>query len=104
MHPRKALDECREGKISVMPPQFYIMSTLADILQGAVNTPDQRKKVEILSRGNFGKMVINPRKLKEDENGRSILTYEGDETRGGPKGRMHRALLKMQGGVCFLLH
>ncbi|KAF9566310.1 hypothetical protein CPC08DRAFT_740704 [Agrocybe pediades] len=99
VHPRNALDECREGKISVMPPQFYIMSTLADILQGSVNTAEQREKVETLSRGNFGKMVINPRKLGEDENGRTIFTYEGDEVRGGPKGRMHRALLKMQGGA-----
>ncbi|KAF8201778.1 NUDIX hydrolase domain-like protein [Pholiota molesta] len=97
VHPVKALDECREGKISFMPPQYYILSTLADILHGAVNTSDQRQKVETLSHGTFGMMVINPRKIGEDQSGRSILAYEGDETRGGSKGRLHRTLVKMNG-------
>ncbi|PPQ93225.1 hypothetical protein CVT25_015223 [Psilocybe cyanescens] len=98
LHPKKALDECREGKISVMPPQYYILSTLADILEGSVNTADQRTKVKTLSEGLFGRMLINPRKLSEDPKGRSILTYEGDETRGGSKGRLHRALVKLNVG------
>lgn len=102
VHPKTALDECREGKISVMPPQYYILSTLADILQGSTTTPDQRKKVETLSSGLFGQMLIKPRNHGEDENGRTILTYEGDETRGGSKGRLHRALLKMRKGVSLL--
>ncbi|KAF9482816.1 hypothetical protein BDN70DRAFT_874629 [Pholiota conissans] len=97
VHPTKALDECREGTISFMPPQYYILSTLADILHGSMNTPDQRLKVETLSHGLFGKMVINPRRKGVDENGRAILTYEGDETRGGSKGRLHRALVTMNG-------
>jgi len=94
VHPKQALDECREGRISVMPPQYYILSTLADILHGSVNTPDHREKVETLSRGLFGRMVINPQRLGEDQDGRTILTYEGDETRGGSKGRLHRSLMK----------
>ena len=94
VHPRQALDECREGKIRVMPPQYYILSTLADILQGSVNAPDHREKVRTLSRGLFGRMVINPLRLGEDQDGRTILTYEGDETRGGSKGRLHRCLMK----------
>ncbi|PPQ98830.1 hypothetical protein CVT24_003384 [Panaeolus cyanescens] len=98
VHPKQALDECREGKISFMPPQFYILSTLADILDGTKNTPDQRSKVETLSKGLFGSMVINPRPLGKDSDGRTILTYEGDETRGGSMGRLHRALVKMKGG------
>lgn len=99
VHPIKALDECREGKISFMPPQYYLLSTLADILHGAVNTSDQRQKVETLSHGTFGKMVINPRKIGEDQSGRSILAYEGDETHGGSKGRLHRALVRTNGAV-----
>lgn len=51
----------------------------------------------------FGHMVINPRRLPlraEDAEGRTILTYEGDETRGGSKGRLHRAYVKFgKGGV-----
>ncbi|KDR81733.1 hypothetical protein GALMADRAFT_135138 [Galerina marginata CBS 339.88] len=99
VHPKIALDECREGKINVMPPQYYLLSTLADILQGSMNTTDQQKKVEFLSGDLFGRMCINPRRLGEDSNGRTILTYEGDETRGGSKGRFHRALVKMSSGA-----
>lgn len=109
MHPKQALDECREGKISVMPPQFYILSTLADILQGSVNAADHRERVETLSRGLFGRMVINPRRLGEDQDGRTILTYEGDETRGGSKGRLHRSLIKgvscvLQAEIVFIVN
>ncbi|KAJ3515737.1 hypothetical protein NLJ89_g1572 [Agrocybe chaxingu] len=99
VHPQRALDECRERKISLMPPQYYILSTLADVLGGSSNTPDQRRKVEALSQGAFGRMLINPRRLAEDENGRTILTYEGDETRGGSKGRLHRAHAMLKGGA-----
>ena len=99
IHPRKALEECREGKISFMPPQYYILSTLADILQGPHNTSDQRRKVQTLSRGLFGRMVINPVRVGEDHSGRAILAYEGDELRGGTKGRLHRTLAKLNGAV-----
>lgn len=30
----------------------------------------------------------------EDQDGRTVLTFEGDETRGGSTGRLHRALVK----------
>lgn len=86
-----------------MPPQYYLLSTLADILQGPTNTPTQREKIQTLSKGLFGRMVITPQLYKKDDGmGRVILTYEGDETRGGSKGRLHRALVKIsQDGVCF---
>ena len=86
-----------------MPPQYYLLSTLADILQGPTNTLTQRERIQTLSRGLFGKMVITPQRYKKDDGmGRVILTYEGDETRGGPKGRLHRALVKMtKDGVCM---
>ncbi|TFK42463.1 NUDIX hydrolase domain-like protein [Crucibulum laeve] len=99
VHPRKALAECQQGKITFMPPQYYILSTLVDILQGDVNTLEQRSRVETLSRGLFGRMVINPRPLHAgNTEGYTILTYEGDETRGGSKGRLHRALVKAEKG------
>lgn len=86
-----------------MPPQFYILTTLSDILQGTQNTEEQQKRVECLSQGAFGRMVMNPRpsKLPEEDlsQGYSILTYEGDETRGGSKGRLHRAKLRVVDGV-----
>ncbi|KAF8892431.1 hypothetical protein BD779DRAFT_1509047 [Infundibulicybe gibba] len=96
LHPEDALAEFREGKITFMPPQYYILSTLAGLLRGRNNNLEQRKQVHTLSRGLFGSMVINPRRLvEEDAEGRTILTYEGDETRGGPSGRLHRALVKV---------
>ncbi|KAF8911045.1 hypothetical protein CPB84DRAFT_1763215 [Gymnopilus junonius] len=99
VHPKSALAECRQGKISFMPPQYYILSTLADILHGSVNTPEQRERARTLSYGLFGRMVINPRPLAKDANGRTILTYEGDETRGGSQGRLHRAVVKIRPGA-----
>jgi len=103
LHPSEALREFREGKITLMPPQFYIITTVADILQGPRNTAEQRALVNRLSRGAFGQMVLNPRLCKPDGddlmNGYSILTYEGDETRGGSKGRLHRAKLRIIDGV-----
>jgi len=82
-----------------MPPQFYILSTLADILDGTVNTPDQRRKLEALSAGAFGKIVFNPRKIGQDEDGRLILALEGDESSGIRKGCLHRVIAKMDTGV-----
>ena len=103
IHPRTALIEFREGRLSLMPPQYYLLSTLADILQGPTNTLTQREKVQTLSKGLFGKMVITPQRYKNNDGmGRVTLTYEGDETRGGSKGRLHRALVKMTSdGVCY---
>lgn len=103
VHPKDALAEFRDGNVTFMPPQFYILATLADVLSDRRNTARQRARVEELSRGMFGHMVINPRRLPlraEDAEGRTILTYEGDETRGGSKGRLHRAYVKFgKGGV-----
>lgn len=103
VHPNEALREFREGKITFMPPQFYILTTLCDILRGTRNTEEQQKKLVCLSQGAFGRMVMNPRPSKPQEEdlaqGYSILTYEGDKTRGGSKGRLHRAKLRVVDGV-----
>jgi hypothetical protein len=57
--------------------------------------------VETLSRGLFGRMLVNPRMVSDPggERGRFVLTFEGDETRGGSKGRLHRVSLKLIKGV-----
>jgi hypothetical protein len=77
-----------------MPPQHYILTTLADLLLvGHQTTPQQRERVEKLSAGAFGRMVICPRAGKRDANGRTPLVYEGDEARGGPSGHLHRSIV-----------
>jgi len=60
IHPSDALAEFRLKKITFMPPQAYLLTTLAEILQGKANTLPQRQQVEALSKGSFGHMVINP--------------------------------------------
>jgi len=93
VHPLDALAEHRAKKIALMPPQHYILTTLADVLVGRVPTAQQRERVERLSAGTFGRMVVSPQAGKKDANGRTPLVFEGDETRGGPKGRLHRSLV-----------
>ena len=100
IRPETAIAEYREGKITLMPPQFYLLSTLSGILRTPENTAGQREQVVTLSRGLFGHMVINPQ-LMRNEKGRNALTFEGDETRGGSKGRLHRVLIKYDRGVWF---
>jgi hypothetical protein len=99
--PSQALDACRANTISLMPPQYYLLTTLAELL----DKPDGRARVEQLSASSFGQMLINPRALTEkDEQGRTILTYEGDETRGGPEGRLHRSHVRFAPGGVSLNH
>ncbi|KAL0946815.1 hypothetical protein HGRIS_012984 [Hohenbuehelia grisea] len=93
VHPSAAIEECRKGTFTFMPPQFYIVTTLAGILQGSQTTHEQRAQIEALSNGAFGQMVINPKRLQQrDSDGCVIFAYEGDETRGGSSGRRHRTL------------
>ena len=76
-----------------MPPQHYILSTLADILVGPEAQTHQRERVERLSAGAFGRMVVRVQIGKKDASGRTPFVFEGDEARGGPKGRLHRSLV-----------
>ena len=95
VHPRDALAEHTAQQIALMPPQHYILSVLADLLLvWRERTSWQRARVERLSAGAFGRMVVCPRAGKKDvASGRIPLVYEGDEGRGGPKGRLHRSLV-----------
>ena len=44
--------------------------------------------------------MINPRPLPEkDEQGLTVLTYEGDELRGGESGARHRVRVCFKKGV-----
>ncbi|KAJ7632984.1 hypothetical protein FB45DRAFT_914065 [Roridomyces roridus] len=102
VRPEAVIAEFRVGKITLMPPQFYILTTLSSILKGDATTREERARVEELARGAFGRMVINPRQLPgaPDAEGRYVLTYETDEARGGPQGRLHRAVVRSgKGGV-----
>jgi len=82
-----------------MPPQYYLISTLAGILTGDRNSEAQRMRVRQLSQGGFGRMVILPRQSKLGD-GRVLLAYEGDELVNGPLGARHRSIIKPgQGGV-----
>jgi hypothetical protein len=101
VHPTIALEEFFAKRIAFMPPQYYLLTTLAGILHGSVANESQRARVEQLANGAFGKMVINPqaRTLPEVPKGYTCLTYEGDEARGGPKGQLHRSLVLFTNGV-----
>ncbi|OAX40275.1 hypothetical protein K503DRAFT_768733 [Rhizopogon vinicolor AM-OR11-026] len=99
MRPESAIEEFRAGKIRLMPPQYYIMETLRPILTGLANTESQRNTIQMLSRGGFGQMVINPRLFRVNGEVDEAFVYEGDELRGGPKGRRHRAVVKRKGKV-----
>ncbi|KAF7295549.1 Nudix hydrolase domain-containing protein [Mycena indigotica] len=99
LHPRTAIALFASNEITLMPPQYYIVKTLADLLASAdgPSTLAERANIERLANGPFGRIVINPKLLKTPDipKGTTVLTYEGDETRGGPPGRMHRAITKM---------
>jgi hypothetical protein len=84
-----------------MPPQFYLLTTLASVLSGDMTTITQKDAIHRLACGSFGGYVINPRTLPEkDEQGLTVLTYEGDELRGGKQGARHRARVRSKkGGV-----
>ncbi|KAJ3932816.1 MAG: NUDIX hydrolase domain-like protein, partial [Lentinula lateritia] len=85
IRPEEALAEFNARKIKFMPPQYYILYTLSNILRGATSTFEERVAVQRLSSGNFGRMTINPRRLVQPQSSSdaTTLTYEGDETRGG---------------------
>ena len=86
-----------------MPPQYYLISTLAEILTGDRNSEEQRMRVRQLADSAFGGMVILPRRSKLGD-GRELFVYEGDELAGGPVGTRHRAIIKPgPGGVSSMM-
>lgn len=75
------------------------METLRPVLTGSTNTESQRNTIQILSSAAFGRMVINPTLFRVNDGVDEAYVYEGDELRGGPKGRLHRAMVKRKGSV-----
>ncbi|GJJ12315.1 hypothetical protein Clacol_006556 [Clathrus columnatus] len=97
--PQDAISEFMADKIFLMPPQFYLLNTLASLLQNDSNSREQRETIQRLGHGSFGKRIFNPQPLpQKDSHGRITLTYEGDETRGGPVGARHRSIVKQGKG------
>lgn len=100
LHVHEALKQFKEKRLAFMPPQYYILDTLSSILQGDKNTASEREQVEALARGAFGSMVINPTPLPGAVGAdKLVLTYEGDEARGGRPGRLHRVNFKLNKGA-----
>ena len=103
VHPADALRAHKAKEMAFMPPQYYLISTLAEILSGDRSSDAQRGRIRKLSGGAFGKMVVVPRQLKLGEGDRSVvLAYGGDELVDGPVGARHRSVIKPgPGGVRF---
>ncbi|KAL4077241.1 NUDIX domain-containing protein [Scleroderma yunnanense] len=99
VRPSLAIAEFRKGNINLPPPQYYFLDTLCQLLTGNINTRDQRDKVLLLSQGPFGRLVIQPKLHRDPESKEEMFLYEGDELRGGPPGRHHRAMVKRKGTV-----
>ena len=99
VHPSEALRAHRTKEMAFMPPQHYLINTLAEILSGDRNSEAQRTRIQQLSEGPFGGMVVLPRQSKLGD-GRVVLAYEGDELVGGSLGARHRSVIKPgPGGV-----
>lgn len=97
LHPESAIEEFKSGEIGLYPPQYYILETLRPILTGSSSTESQRNAVQMLSRAAFGRMVINPKFFLVNDGADEAFVYEGDELRGGPKGRLHRTVAERKG-------
>jgi hypothetical protein len=97
IHPIDAISQFRQGRIFLMPPQYYILFTLADILRTPRNSVVQREQVRTLSAGAFGRMVVHPEWMRGAQNeGRKTLVYEGDEVgKGGVRSyyRLRKGML-----------
>ncbi|KAI0683303.1 hypothetical protein BC835DRAFT_1395834 [Cytidiella melzeri] len=98
VHPSDILLECARREITLMPPQFYLVSTLEGLIGGG-------ERVGRMGRGAFGRMGFCPMPMSMKSGpggvggpreGWTWLTYEGDETRGGRKGRVHRSMVKFE--------
>ncbi|KAH8099556.1 hypothetical protein BXZ70DRAFT_942303 [Cristinia sonorae] len=103
VHPSTALHEFNvEHKISFPTPQAYNIATLADILTSDCPTSEQQARIRQLSEAVYGKVTLHPLMLVGNGyKGRIVFTYEGDETRGGPVGQVHRSVDWVDDGLQF---
>ena len=115
IHPRDLFTAFRRGELALFPPQFYLLTTLGELLdsmhqeggyqhqgRGASNRTTLLRN-RIGGGGGFGSRLFSPRPSGFTEEGgkgqRSILAYEGDELRGGKAGDRHRCLVLYQDRV-----
>ncbi|KAH7107619.1 NUDIX domain-containing protein [Auriculariales sp. MPI-PUGE-AT-0066] len=92
--PAAALAAFHSKTMRFMPPQYYLLNVLHRLLPQGIRTSLQDDLVRTVCNGSFGSRVFNPVAAKERApNGRAILTYEGDEIRGGNSGSLHRAVV-----------
>jgi len=94
-HPSAHIEDFLKGKINLMPPQFYLLKTLAEILPSdSTFSPKAFEQLKRLSRGTFGRIQINPSVFRHESDPlKSYFVYEGDEALGGPKGQRHRSVV-----------
>jgi 8-oxo-dGTP pyrophosphatase MutT (NUDIX family) len=101
-HPRDLFAAFRRGELTLFPPQFYLLTTLRHLLD-SMHQESNRAEVLRARIGGFGSRLFRPRPSGFTEEGgkgrRSVLTYEGDEMRGGKAGDRHRSLILNQGRV-----
>ena len=58
-------------------------------------TSEQRAKILELSGGLFGKSCFHPLELATEDVNKTVFTYEGDDSRGGKPGCLHRSTVKL---------
>jgi hypothetical protein len=97
IRPRKALQMASEGKMLLMPPQFYLLTTLAELLQEHETAEHEIERISTLCNSTFGHAIIRPERFTIVGEAKSFMAYEGDEVRGGPPGRKHRMHMEMVG-------
>jgi len=95
-HPSAYIESFLTGEILLMPPQFYLLTTLREVLSDSSSrSREGTERLKSLSRAAFGRMQINPSVVPhESDPAMSYFVYEGDESRGGPKGRRHRSQVR----------
>ena len=114
-HPDEILATFERGEINLMPPQFYLLTTLKELLDSSAESSLQasRNRFRDTAGRAFGARVFNPRfggtVGGEDGVKRSVLMYEGDEAYNGPPSvpegsrRWHRSLVTFEEGVSILV-
>jgi len=99
IHPLAAIERyvSQDPPFTLLVPHLYQIRALALVLTTSANTSEQRTRVKKLSDGQYGKMTLNPFTLEGNcREGRTVFTYEGDETRGGPLGNLHRTIVNIE--------
>ncbi|KAL7271437.1 hypothetical protein RUND412_005806 [Rhizina undulata] len=87
LHPRTALNAAKRGEIVFFPPQFYLLSRMAEIFTSGPGgdlreKEDERIRLWKFASGGFGDMVIEPEAVKKLGGGRVVMGLNGGEGKG----------------------